>query len=74
MGVPKNIIKKYCGADENSFPKYDKKIDETYSNIMAKLYLPTNTFFKKTLKKAYRENPELKSIDNIAGYDSLEER
>lgn len=74
MGVPKNIIKKYCGTDENSFPKYDKKIDETYSNIMAKLYLPTNTFFKKTLKKAYQENPESKSIANIAGYDSLEER
>lgn len=74
MGVPISIIKKYCGNDEVCFPRYNKKIDLTYSNIMSKLFIPSNNFFKNTLKEAYKNNPESKSIANIAGYDSLEER
>lgn len=74
MGVPTSIIKKYCGNDEVCFPRYNKKIDLTYSNIMSKLFIPSNNFFKNTLKEAYKNNPESKSIANIAGYNSLEER
>lgn len=74
MGVPRNIIKKYCETDESNFPKYNKEVDETYSKIMAKLFIPSNNFFKNTLEKAYKENPESKSIANISGHNVPEER
>jgi len=68
--VPKSILLNYLGIDDVSkLPtfKNPEKIDEKYRKIMEKLYLPTNTFYKKTVGEYYTENPQSPLIANLAG-------
>lgn len=74
MGVAKEILNRFYDADEDKLPKYDKEINKTYSDIMSKLYVPSNEFFKNTIDNAYKNNPESKVIANIAGHNDTDER
>lgn len=67
MSVPEYILTDFLHMEENELPRYDKKLDETYCSIMSKLYLPTNTFFTNTVKKAYKENLQSAILAELAG-------
>lgn len=71
MGMPKEVLEKYFEgiADIKKLPKFKKidGIDEKYSRIMSLLYMPSNEFFRKTVKEYYAENPQSPLIANLAG-------
>lgn len=67
MGVPKYILRECFGKEDVELPKYDKKINETYSSIMSKLYLPTNRYFSNVVRKAYDENPSSQFLADLTG-------
>ena len=67
MGVPTSVLKEFLNEEDIEFPRYGKNIDTTYSNIMAKLYLPTNNYFSNLVKKAYKENPNSVVLADLAG-------
>ena len=48
------------------FPKYKGKIDETYSNIMSNILLPTSPYFKKYISEKYAQNPESSLYEQLA--------
>ena len=47
-------------------PKYKSKLDENYSKAMAKLFLPTSTYFKNYINKKYQENPSSPLLSQLA--------
>ena len=67
MGVPMDIIEKFCDIDEKSLPKYKKEIDERYSRVMSNIYMPANNFYKKEVEKAYFKNPDSAIVAELAG-------
>lgn len=71
MGMPKEFLEQYFEgiADIKKLPKYKKidGIDEKYSRIMSLLYMPSNEFFRKTVKEYYDENPQSPLIASLAG-------
>lgn len=74
MGVPKDVLNRFYDTDESKLPKYDKEIDDAYSDIMLRLYIPANNFFKNAIDNAHKNNPESKVIANIAGHIDTDER
>lgn len=72
--VSKSLLKNFFLIEELELPKYEGKLDETYCSIMSKLYLPSNKFFTKSVKKSFEENPGSKFLANLAGKKVKEER
>lgn len=66
MGVSRSLIQRFYGTTEAQLPQYDKKIDETYHNIMSKLYIPANNFYRNAVAKAHAEKPDSKVIADLA--------
>ena len=69
MAIPKGIVTGFFNIDEDKLPKYKKlnEIDESYSQIMAKLYLPASNYFKRQIMKKYKENPGNSLYANLTG-------
>lgn len=69
MSVPEIFLKDFLNTEDIKLPKFKNtdKIDEDYSNIMAKLYLPVNNYFKKYIAKKYQEDPSSELIASLAG-------
>lgn len=67
MAISKEALQGLLKTDGTDYPMYSKKIDKTYSDIMAKLYLPANKFFNKFLKEKYKENPESEFLATMVG-------
>lgn len=68
--LPKSILFNDLGIeDESKLPVYKNsdKIDKQYREIIEKLYLPTNEFYKKTVGEYYTEKPQSSLIANLAG-------
>ena len=65
MGVSKGIIERFCRTSESELPIYDKEIDETYSNIMSKIYMPANNFYRNAVSRAYEKNPDSKVVEDL---------
>lgn len=47
-------------------PKYKGKLDESYSKVMASLFLPTSVYFKKYINGRYQENPNSTLLTKLA--------
>lgn len=67
MSLPKYLLKDFFGIEEAQLPKYDKELDNTYCDIMSKLYLPTNKYFTNLIQKAYKENPQSELLADLSG-------
>ena len=67
MEVPESILQDIFENSLSEIPKYEKKLNEEYCNVMSKLYLPTNNYFNNLMKKAYKENPESQLLADLAG-------
>lgn len=66
MGVSKSLIQRFYGTSETQLPQYDKEIDKTYHNIMSKIYIPANNFYRNAVAKAHEENPDSRVIAELA--------
>ena len=69
MSLPNEYLREFFGTDDLKLPKYkDKdKIDDLYSSIMQKLYLPASNYFKRMVKKKYSQNPSSPVLAGLAG-------
>lgn len=75
IGIPNNILTEIFGKESKiKFPEYKGKLNQSYCDIMAKLYLPTTKFFSTSIKKAYEENPQSEIVANLAGKKVREAR
>ena len=75
IGVPRNLLTEIFGKGNNiKLPEYKGKLDQTYCDIMSRLYLPKNKFFSEYIKKAYKENPQSEIVANLAGKKVREAR
>lgn len=69
MQVPETQLKKFLEIDNLELPTYrhTDMIDENYNNIMTKLCLPSNEYFKRTVKQYYKSMPESTLLTILAG-------
>lgn len=67
MSLPKYLLKDFFRIEESQLPKYDKELNNTYCDIMSKLYLPTNKYFTNLIQKAYKENPQSELLADLSG-------
>lgn len=69
MAVPKTALDEFVETSDIKLPKYKDvdKIDELYSNIMSKLYLPASNYFKRQVMKKYKQNPSSVVLAGLAG-------
>ena len=69
MSIPKEMLKSFFEIDEDKLPKYTKleRIDESYSQIMATLYLPASNYFKRQVMKKYKEDPSNELYASLVG-------
>lgn len=69
ISVPKVILENFIESETSKLPKYKdaEKMDENYSNIMGKLYVPATNFFKKYVMSKYKENPSSKLYAGLVG-------
>ena len=69
MAIPKQMLKAFFEIEEEKLPKYKNldKIDESYSQIMATLYLPASNYFKRQVMKKYKENPSNQLYASLVG-------
>lgn len=74
MDVSKEILSEFFNEEDIYFPEYKGNLNEDYCKIMSRLYLPTNKFFTKNIKKLYEENPQSEVLANLAGKKVKEER
>ena len=66
--VPSNLLAEIFGKGNNiKLPDYKGKLDQTYCDIMSRLYLPRNQFFSSYIKQAYKENPQSEIVATLAG-------
>lgn len=74
MEVPENILREFLEEKNRQFPKYEKKLNEEYCEIMSKLYLPANKFFATYVKNEFEKNPQSEFLADLAGKKVKEER
>lgn len=74
MEVPEKVLKSFLETENIELPKYDKKLDIKYSDIMSRLYIPANKFFNTFIKEKYKENPQSELLANLAGKKVREEK
>ena len=69
MAVPKSALIEFIGTSDVKLPKYKdtEKIDDLYSSIMSKLYLPASNYFRRQVMKKYKQNPSSVVLAGLAG-------
>ena len=69
IAVSKTILADFIEGDVNKLPKYKdrEKLDDKYSFVMGKLYIPATDFYKKYVMKKYKENPSSKLFALLTG-------
>ena len=69
MAIPEKALQSFFDVQNLKFPEYKNgnKINEKYSGVMAKLYLPTSSYFTKYIKKKYDEDPSSELYAALAG-------
>ena len=66
MGVYREVLEQLLGEGVK-LPRYEKEINNKYSQVMSKLYLPITKYFTDLISKVYQENPSSEFIADLAG-------
>ena len=69
VAVPRIILADFIEGDLAKLPKYkdEDKLDDNYSCVMGRLYIPATDFYKKYVMAKYKENPTSKLYAMLAG-------
>ena len=69
IAVPKSILVNFVEGDLAKLPRYkdEDKLDDKYSFVMGKLYIPATDFYKKYVMLKYKENPSSKLFALLTG-------
>ena len=74
MSIAKSSLRTFLDKDKIEFPVYKNELNDEYTDIMAKLYLPKSKHFVKMARKKYDENPSSPLNASIAGKKVKKER
>ena len=67
LAYSEDLLKHFFKVDKLNFPEYKTTIDDKYSSIMAKLYIPVTECYKRIIKEEYKANPYSPVIASLNG-------
>ena len=67
MSISRMVLEKVLEIKENELQEYKGYINEDYSFVMSKLYIPTSKYFRETMKQKCKNNPDSKLMRLLAG-------
>ena len=67
MAIPKQILLQAFKIKDDEIPTYKGYLNQAYSEVMARVLLVSNNYFKKQVKEKYKQNKSSELYASLAG-------